>query len=58
MALLSEKLGSALIARETHARRFDEPGFHFVPRRKMMQVQAREAIGKFYDGRDGMDYTK
>lgn len=40
MALLSEKLESMDMARRTQARRFDDPGFHFVPRRKMMQIQA------------------
>lgn len=39
-ALHSVKSRAMYAAREAHMRQFDDPTFHFVPRRKMMQIQA------------------
>ncbi|CAM9879890.1 unnamed protein product [Ascophyllum nodosum] len=40
MALLYEKLRAIKATQEAHARRFNDPAFHFVPRRKLMQLQS------------------
>lgn len=39
MALHTEKVVAMQTAKDDHARRFEDPNFHFVPRRKMMQIQ-------------------
>lgn len=47
MALLSEKLQAMHAAQDAHVRQFDDPAFHFVPRRKMMQIQVSGGVLTF-----------
>lgn len=41
VALLFKKLRAMDSAQNAHARQFDDHTFHFVPRKKMMQIQVR-----------------
>ncbi|CBN78005.1 hypothetical protein Esi_0082_0009 [Ectocarpus siliculosus] len=40
VALLFKKLCAMDSAQDAHARQFVDPSFHFVPRKKMMQIQS------------------